>query len=85
MTINIPNRLMNFIRRVMGLKQGRYFIVLNVHHSEVDYSVRRVGPIEAGPMPASDRLAPGCYVVITNVAHDGATDHTIKRVGKIEK
>lgn len=85
MTITLPDRFRNVIRRIAGLNVGRYFIVLNVESDKLSYTVKRVGPIEAGSVPSLDSLTSGRYVAVLTVSSSGMVDHTIQRIGKVEK
>lgn len=85
MTITLPDRLRNIVRRIAGLNPGRYFIVLSIKQDGLDYTVRRIGPIEVGAIPSLDSLSPGRYVAVITAEHSGMVDYTLQKIGKVEK
>lgn len=44
--MTVPRRWLKFLRRCLGLNQGRYIIVLSVGNQECDWSVQEVGKVE---------------------------------------
>lgn len=44
--LTVPRRWLNFLRRCMGLQQGRYIIVLTVDDKECDWSLQPTGKVE---------------------------------------
>jgi len=44
--IIVPKRWLRFLRRVMGLQQGRYLIIVSVETNQCTWSVLDAGKIE---------------------------------------
>lgn len=44
--LTVPKRWLNFLRRCMGLQQGRYIIVLTVEEQKCDWSLQMAGKVE---------------------------------------
>lgn len=44
----VQRRWLKFLRRCLGLSQGRYIIVLSVGNQDCDWSVQEVGKVEQG-------------------------------------
>lgn len=44
--ITVQRRWLKFLRRCLGLSQGRYIIVLSVSNQDCDWSVQEVGKVE---------------------------------------
>lgn len=45
--ITVQRRWLKFLRRCLGLAQGRYIIVLSVSNQDCDWSVQEVGKVES--------------------------------------
>ena len=45
--ITVQRRWLKFLRRCLGLSQGRYIIVLSVSNQNCDWSVQEVGKVES--------------------------------------
>lgn len=44
--LTVPKRWLNFLKRCMGLTQGRYIIVLTVSSETCDWSLTDTGKVE---------------------------------------
>ena len=44
--LTVPKRWLNFLKRCMGLAQGRYIIVLTVSNETCDWSLTDTGKVE---------------------------------------